>query len=242
MLESPELAELAVGSRRQSAVESAYVTLRDGITSGSLPPGTRLREVALARHLSISTTPIREALRRLDREGLVRHSPNRGATVTELSLREILDLFEVREILECRAIRRAASQPSHDLQPVEAIIAAATALVPYPERIEWNRLEVGFHRAINDLGGNGELVELAERTHRKVQAMCVRCLRELIYGPDGRELMQIQHAEILDAVRAGNADTAEALTRAHIQFIRNSIADVLAGGKASAEIGGRTLS
>ena len=112
---TPPLAGLAAGGARQSLVDIAYVALRDAITSGALLPGTRLREAALARHFSISTTPVREALRRLDREGLVRLSPNRGAVVAEFDLREILDLFEIREVLECRAVRRAASQRTRDL-------------------------------------------------------------------------------------------------------------------------------
>src|SRR5437763_219976 len=78
---SMELAGIPVGSARQSLVDVAYVALRDAITSGTLVPGARLREAALAKHFSVSTTPIREALRRLDREGLVRLAPNRGAVV-----------------------------------------------------------------------------------------------------------------------------------------------------------------
>jgi DNA-binding GntR family transcriptional regulator len=79
-------------------VEVAYIALRDGVTSGSLPPGTHLRELALAQELSISTTPVRKALRRLDREGLVRRSPNKGVVVAEFSMREIVELFDIREV------------------------------------------------------------------------------------------------------------------------------------------------
>jgi len=166
-------------------------------------------------------------LRRLDRDGLVKLLPNRGAVVAEFTLRDIIDLFEVRELLECRAIRRAAGQPSRDLQAVEAIIVMATELVTFPERTAWNRLEIGFHRTINDLGGNHELVELAERAHRKVQAMCVRSLHHPIYGPDRRQLMQTHHLGIVDAVKHGRVGEAEALTRAHLHFIRDSIVEVL---------------
>jgi DNA-binding GntR family transcriptional regulator len=212
---------------RQSLVDAAYVALRDAITSGALLPGTRLREAALAKHFSISTTPVREALRRLDQEGLVRLAPHRGAVVAEFNLREIVDLFEVREVLECRAARRAAEQPSRDLRKAEAIIAAASDLIAQPERVEWNRLEVGFHRAVNDLGDNVELAELAERIHRTVQGMCVRCLRYPIYGPEKLELMQSHHRAIVEAVRHGDARQAEAQARGHIRYIRDSITDVL---------------
>jgi DNA-binding GntR family transcriptional regulator len=224
-----ELAGVPVGGARQSLVDVAYVALRDAITSGTLVPGARLREAALAKHFSVSTTPIREALRRLDREGLVRLAPNRGAVVTEFNLREILDLFEIRELLECGAARRAANQSSRDVRHAESIIAAAARLVTQRERIEWNRLEVSFHRAINDLSANVELAELAERTHRAVQGLCVRCLRDPIYGPETLLVMQSHHQEILEAVRHGNARQAEARARTHIRYIRDSVADVLGG-------------
>jgi DNA-binding GntR family transcriptional regulator len=225
--DDPELACLAVGTTRQSLVDIAYEGLREALTSGALLPGTRLREAALARRFGISTTPVREALRRLDREGLVRLSPNRGAVVAEFDLREILDLFEIREVLECRAVQRAARQRTRDVHQAEALMAAAAKQVNRHDRVEWNRLEVAFHRAINDLGGNFELAELAERIHRSVQGLCVRCLSEPIYGPDKLRLMQSQHQAILEAVRQGNVAAAEAQVRAHIHHIRDSIAEAL---------------
>jgi DNA-binding GntR family transcriptional regulator len=226
--EIPQLNGLGTGPQRQSLVDIAYEALREAITSGHLIPGTRLREAALAQHFSISTTPVREALRRLDREGLVRLSPNRGAIVAEFNLREILDLFEIREVLECRAVRRAASQRVRDLRPAGAVVVAAAKQVALRDRIEWNRLEVAFHRAVNDLSGNFELAELTERIHRTVQGLCVRCMREPLFGPETLQLMQSQHEAILDAVRDGNARQAETNARMHIQYIRDSIAQALA--------------
>jgi len=227
MSQPPQLAGLPTGGARQSLVDIAYEALRDAITSGTLLPGTRLREAALARHFAISTTPVREALRRLDREGLVRLSPNRGAIVAEFDLREILDLFEIREVLECRAVRRAAGQRSRDLRPADAVLAAAARQVALRDRVEWNRLEVAFHRAINDLSGNFELADLTERIHRTVQGLCVRCLREPLYGPEKLQLMQLQHQAIVDAVRDGNVREAETRARTHIHAIRDSIAAAL---------------
>jgi DNA-binding GntR family transcriptional regulator len=233
MSDAPPLAGLATGSARQSLVDIAYEALRDAITSGSLLPGTRLREAALATHFAISTTPVREALRRLDREGLVRLSPNRGAIVAEFDLREILDLFEIREVLECRAVRRAAAQRIRDVGAAEAVMAAAAKLVVQRDRVEWNRLEVAFHRAINDLSGNFELAALTERIHRTVQGLCVRCMHEPIYGPEKLQLMQSQHQAIVVAMRDGNMREAEASARAHIHSIRDSIAEAL-GSEGSA--------
>ena len=222
-----QLAGLATGGARQSLVDVAYEALREAITSGALLPGTRLREAALASHFSISTTPVREALRRLDREGLVRLSPNRGAIVAEFDLREILDLFEIREVLECRAVRRAAGQAARDVHKAQAVLSQAARQVVLRDRVEWNRLEVAFHRAINELSGNVELAELTERIHRTVQGMCVRCMREPIYGPEKLLLMQSQHQDVLEAVQHGHVRDAEARARNHIHYIRDSVAEAL---------------
>jgi DNA-binding GntR family transcriptional regulator len=232
--EVSELRGLTTGVARQSLVDVAYDAVREAITSGELLPGTRLREAALARHFSISTTPVREALRRLDREGLVRLSPNRGAIVAEFNAREILDLFEIREVLECRAVHKAARQRLRDVRGAEAVLASAAGQVAQRDRVEWNRLEVAFHRAINDVSGNVELAELAERIHRTVQGLCVRCMREPIFGPETLQLMQAQHQAILESVRKGEARQAEAHARTHIQYIRDAIAQALASeGEAS---------
>jgi DNA-binding GntR family transcriptional regulator len=136
MADVSALAGLAASGPRQSLVDVAYVALRDAITSGTLLPGTRLREAALAQHLSISTTPVREALRRLDREGLVRLSPNRGAVVAAFDLREILDLFEVREVLECRAVRRAAGQRTRYASSRSVVARGGRQVVPRYDRVE----------------------------------------------------------------------------------------------------------
>jgi DNA-binding GntR family transcriptional regulator len=213
--------------RPQNLMDSAYLAVRDAITSGALSPGMRLREAALARHFAVSTTPIREALRRLERDGLVRHAPNRGALVADFSLREVLDLLEVRELLECRGARRAAQRSSRDLTAAAATIVAATDLVDHFERLEWNRLEVNFHRAVSDLGGNAQLSEMADRAHRNIQALCVRRLSEPLYGPDKRKLIIAHHRAILEAVSNGDADQAEAHAREHIHFIRDSVVEVL---------------
>src|SRR5260221_9364944 len=86
MAQSPQLAGLATGGARQSLVDIAYEPLRDAITSGTLLPGTRLREAALASHFAISTTPIREALRRFVLAGVGRLSAPQRAIVARFAL------------------------------------------------------------------------------------------------------------------------------------------------------------
>src|SRR5258708_16562460 len=98
MAQSPQLAGLPTGGARQSLVDIAYEALRDAITSGTLLPGAPLREAALARHFAISTTPVREALRRFDPEGLVPPFPQSGALLAPFYLRPHLGPFQVLRV------------------------------------------------------------------------------------------------------------------------------------------------
>ena len=83
------------------------------------------------------------------------------------------------------------------------------------------------HRAIGEVSGNLALVQLAERTHRSLQALCVQCLEEPVYGTTARRLNLTQHRQILAAVKRGDAERAEELTRIHVRTIRDAITAAL---------------
>ncbi|HEY3246937.1 MAG TPA: GntR family transcriptional regulator, partial [bacterium] len=100
----------------QSVATAVYRELLSLIFTNELPPGTLLREIPLAKQLNVSRTPIREALRRLEADGLVTIAPYRGAVVTEVSLREVLECYQIREILEPAAARMATNAfPEEDI-------------------------------------------------------------------------------------------------------------------------------
>ncbi len=115
---------LPTAERARGLGTTVYEALRQGIADGSLPPHYHLREIALAEHFGVSTTPVREALRHLEREGLVLIRPNRGAVVQAFNVREAHNLYEVRELLEAEAIRQAALEVHPDLSAAEAIMTA----------------------------------------------------------------------------------------------------------------------
>src|SRR5262249_59318784 len=94
--------------RSETSTTAAADALRDAIVDGRLQPGERLRTVALAESLNLSRTPVREALVQLEREGLVEIVPRRGAVVRAFANEDLLDLYEVRAVLEAAAARRAA--------------------------------------------------------------------------------------------------------------------------------------
>ncbi|MCA3423086.1 MAG: GntR family transcriptional regulator [Roseomonas sp.] len=94
-----------------TAWEQAYLTLRRCLADGTYPPGAHLREEDLATQLGVSRTPIREALRRLDAEGWLRVVPNQGAFAAEWSLPEMIEIFDLRAMLESHAAEHAAKRP-----------------------------------------------------------------------------------------------------------------------------------
>lgn len=219
--ELTRLPTLGVSRRLADAVADA---LRDAITDGAVSPGWRLREVALAKHFGVSATPVREALRRLEREGLVVVDPYRGATVTALTAAELADLYEIHELLECRAVRRAAGAGERSLAGLDAVLAEAETKLTEPDQTAFNRLDLAFHRALNRLGGNVPLAEMIEQLHRRIQSVRIRQAGHL---PGRPALSHAQHLEILRAVRLGQADRAEALAREHIRSVRDAVEDVL---------------
>ena len=219
------LAGLRVLDARQRLADAVADALRDAITDGALVPGARLREVPLAKHFGVSSTPVREAIRRLEREGLVQADPHRGATVAAFSPREIAHLYEVHEVLECRAVRRAAETTPRDFSRAEALLAEAEGVLADPDQVEFNRIDRAFHRTVNAMGGNVPLAELTEQIHRRIQGVRIRLAVQL---PGRPAQSHTQHQSILAAVRAHDADRAEALARVHIHSVRDAVLRALA--------------
>jgi DNA-binding GntR family transcriptional regulator len=252
---------------------AVYEALRAAISHGQLPPHYHLRENPLAAHFGVSSTPVREALRRLEREGLVVVRPNRGAVVQAFDRRSALNLYEVRELLEVEAVRQAALAPERDLRPAERLLedlarleaadrgrrgsgaarrgrrasAAAESDRGGPpadplaqlaagvgpdgrggghadgRALLWP-IDVAFHRAVNEIGPNHLLADLAERTHRQIQAVRARA-GMVTPGIPGRS--NAEHAALLDAVRRRDADEAERLVREHIRAVRDRVLPAL---------------
>src|SRR5687768_2815244 len=142
-------------------------------------------------------------------------------------LREIIDRFQVREALECRAVYRAALAPSRDLRHARELLSSLSDVIAHPDRAAWNHLEVSFHRAVHDEGGNPVLAEMTEQTHRDVQGRCMRWLPVPVYGPDSLRFLQVQHRVLLEAIEDGDPEAAMDHARAHMHFVRDSIVTVL---------------
>ncbi len=210
----------------ESLADRAYHALRGAIAEGRLKPGRHVGEAAFAEQLGISRTPIREALQRLARDGLVTLDARNGARVAELSLEAIQELYDLREILEGSAARFAAlGAKPNDLQRLEAILAQESAHGGDPAALA--RLNKLFHQTLCKVANNRYLG----------QAVATFSTTLLLLGPTtlaagGRAgESQAEHRAIVEAVAAGDAERAEALMRGHIRRAREiRIAMVLEEG------------
>ncbi len=189
--------------------------LREEILAGRLVPGRRLYEHELAQAMKISRTPVRDALRELEREHLVTISPNRETVVTVHTAADVREIYQLRAALEGMAVRLvigvAAEAVAAELFGVVGRMAAANVAAEYAALID---LDLDFHDAILRGARNGRLVDAARRVRGQIR----RYLSVPLHYPSFEEygLSLAEHTGLAEAVREGLADRAEALMRAHI--------------------------
>jgi DNA-binding GntR family transcriptional regulator len=198
------------------AVDKAYATVRDGILRGTYPAGSRITEQDLALDAGVSRTPVREALRRLESEGLVSVAPNHGAVVAAFELKDAEEIFELRAVLEPICAQRAA-QLASDEQIAELRALAQRQALESRRRRRGHLLRIGelndrFHR----------LLQHAAASPRLEKALAGLIEAPLILRTFGQysagELQRSadQHVELVQALEARDPVWAQGVMRAHI--------------------------
>lgn len=190
--------------------QSAYRQLLSDISTGILSPGTRLREAELADRLGISRTPVREAIRRLETDGLVTHLPRQGAAIRTMDYAEIMELYEMRAVLEGTAARMAARAAS-DIELGE--LAALNAALSKVEGVEAYDLNRQFHLTLLDAAKNRFLLKSMNALKKTLLILGPSTLNET----DRVQKAVAEHSRILDGLRVRDGDRAEAEMRAHIE-------------------------
>ncbi len=194
-----------------------YESLRERIISGELKPGLPINEAAFASELSVSKTPVREALRQLERDGFVENVPGRGSAIAHIKPQDIREVLEIREILEVGAAKRAAwLHGSEELRRErEAIHKVLDGGEASQESVhEWGSWE-DVHLSIVKSVGNQALVDM-------YSGLLDRILRiRSFYGQrfTQRRLHEIlgEHAAMLDAIAEGDAERAEKAVQGHLR-------------------------
>lgn len=194
-------------------VELAGLRLRDAILSGALRPGDKVIEEQLCADFGISRAPLREALRLLAQQGLVEHLPRRGSRVTEWSPQDILQLFQLRGVLERFAIETALplDDPEVALVPVRAALDQMRAASDDLERDDAHR---AFHSAVVGLADNRQLNIALEPILLKLQLPMAVNLREEARHHHARDGIE-RHEAILKALESNDATVVVAAMHDH---------------------------
>ncbi|MEC4019913.1 GntR family transcriptional regulator [Streptomyces sp. H27-D2] len=190
--------------------------LRNSLVGGELVPGEVYSAPVLAERYGVSATPVREAMQQLVTEGAVEAVPNRGFRVARRSERELTELAEVRALIEVPVLLRLArtvpAEQWHGLRPLADETAAAAMA---GDRAGYADLDRAFHRAVLSLGGNQQLVAVADELHRRAQWPVVR--QQIGRTSRAADLLAdaAEHAALLDALVDGDLMIVESLVREH---------------------------
>ncbi|MFC4948411.1 GntR family transcriptional regulator [Pseudonocardia sp. GCM10023141] len=210
-----------------SMAQSAYLAIREGIIHGTYPPSSRIRERELSEDLRMSRIPIREALRQLEVEGFVATFPNRGAVVSQLTLKDVAELFDLRLSLEVLAARQAAQAVAEGRadDTLRRVVAEAHRATTAGEADAIRQANTDFHAETIAMTGNALLIAtMAPLLGR------IRWLFALTSDRDPHA-EYAEHATLCDAIYSGNPELAGALAFAHIEHGRApslaGLADVL---------------
>lgn len=204
-----------------TSTETARQTIRAAILSGEFSPGMRLREAELAERTGVSRTPVREALRLLESEGLITFEPHRGARVSTQSAQELYDLFELRALLEGHAAAVAAQRIQADeLAHLDELAARMAELLDQPDTSdEMTTLNGEFHRSIANAARVDHLSTVVPTLMHV--PLILRTFR--VYSADRLRSSVQQHLELTQALRHRDADWARSVMSAHILAARAQI-------------------
>jgi DNA-binding GntR family transcriptional regulator len=209
---------LKTGPVRGKSAATVAEVVREAILDRVLEPGAWLREEDLAQELSVSRTPVREALKRLAAEGLVTITANQGAVVSPLSIEDILELYAVRETLEGLAARLAAKRISQEsLDTLQAILGEMGTAAGRRDVPAMRKLNMAFHEVIQRASGNRYL----DRFLTQVQ-QSIRRFEHTTYEVPGRPEETIkEHRRLLHALAMRDPVAAERCAVEHMHHARD---------------------
>jgi DNA-binding GntR family transcriptional regulator len=205
--------------------EAVYDRVRTAILEAELAPGAVMSQVALAQQLGVSRTPLREALRLLQGEGLVESEPNRRVRVAPMTARDLEELCVLRVTLEAEAIRLSVpSMTPEDLAQLEGRMAEMSHYAEAKDYRRWTTPHSEFHRELTKHAGariNSALARYFDHSER---------YRRLHIGHGPSAWATAGHREILDACKAGDRDQSAALLASHLARTGLEVAELLEPG------------
>ncbi|WP_027092297.1 GntR family transcriptional regulator [Cohnella thermotolerans] len=200
-----------------SLSEHVYLSLKRKILKGDLPPGHRLLVLDIAKTFDVSQAPVREALERLKQEGLIVGKMNKGSAVSEITLKEIRDIYELRQLIEGHALRAAMSKMTpEDIGYLERILVDMKHAVDDNDSYRLVELDMQFHGFFYLRSGNDLFLDIWNSIKTKI----MRFISVTNQDHTGYSIPN-SHAELLDVIKTGDVERAEEKLVRGLDFYKN---------------------
>ena len=208
--------------------DAVFETLREAILKGVPSPGQHLMEMQLAYQLGVSRTPVREAIRMLELEGLVNMVPRKGARVAAISEKSLCDVLEVRRALEELSVRLACTRMEReDLEKLDSINQQFIRACQGDDVVQIARIDESFHAVIYEAADNAKLLQLLNQ----MQNQMYRYRIEYIKMKERRQILVEEHKKIIHSLARRDADVAAEATRTHIAHQEQYVMSVIQSNK-----------
>lgn len=207
-----------------SKTEKVYDLLVESIITQRFPPGERLVERSLAERFGVSKTPVREALNRLKKEGLVEGTPYSGFFVARISAEDMEEIYELREVLEGLAARNATKKINEkQIRQLNSIIQSFEDCVREKDVKRYSSFDLEFHNLLAAISKNGRLTQIMQPLRNQTRIL----MSTSVILPGRVETSLKEHKKIMNAVIARKPDLAEQFTREHIRNVRKAVLNSL---------------
>lgn len=200
-----------------------FETLKEAILKGKLEPKERLMEIQLAEQLGVSRTPVREAIRKLELEGLVIMEPRKGAYVSDISYADIIDTLEVREALETYAVRLAIEKNAAErIDELEGLNLEFEKAYEDEDIQSMVKFDTMIHNMILELSGNKKLVSFMDALNEIMQRFRLIYFNET-YNP---EVIIKEHRQVFEAIKKSDTEAAVEAMTSHLSTLKDDIKGV----------------
>jgi DNA-binding GntR family transcriptional regulator len=202
-----------------SLTEKAYQAISVAIANLEFKPGEALKQDHLARWLSISRTPVREALRRLEQDGMIQTMPGRGLVVTELTIKDVEDMLEMLRLMDAHAAYLAAQRRTPEQAERLAEVARDLLAAAEQHNVEaWSIADKPYHEIVLAASGNQLLRQSIQDVRRRLHRITINSTTR----PERLLACTHEHLKVAEAIVQGDAEAAAQLMRAHIDAMNVS--------------------
>ncbi len=205
-----------------SLKESAYQIIKKKILNGEFDPGSRIREDILAEEISMSRTPVREAVNQLSAEGFLNNIPRKGIFLIELTDEKIQEMLELRIVLECLAVDRLIERlEEKHIHILEEIVNDFKDALVKEDYHRCNQLDSRFHLEIASMSGNRKLIKFLSEIEDFMHI--ARNIEKKVMAKEKNERTLIEHTHILNAIKERDRETAKKEIKSNIETMKENL-------------------